>query len=625
LIIRANVQFMSSCEYTLLQDLQGCRAMIRKFLRDRRGNYALMTVVAIVPIMGGLALAIDYTEMSRQRQETLNALDAAGIATARRIVEGVSETDAKAYAKNFFETNLGSVDPANATLVTTLPQNNTGGGTLKLCAETTYKPFFFPTFLALIGGTQKNLTFSACSDIRLKNTLEVALVLDNSGSMNETGTGSGKKRIDLLKDASKQLVTTIAGQAALMKQVNKPVQFGLVPFSASVNVGPDNYYVDKATWLDLDGLSPFHHENFDWSKMPTAYKVEQDSSGSFIKSGTSWSATQKNQKVTRFTLFEEMKYYKNGQKVKYTSWQGCVEARPYPYDIDDTAASNSKPETLFVPMFAPDEAESWYSSNNYWNDVKPGNDLEKQKYPGKYFDIGSDGYVASSGPAGIGQGPNFSCTTSPITPLTDVSTTDGQNTIKASIDAMTPTNNTNIPEGMAWGWRVVSSSPPFTEGRSETERGNDKVVIVVTDGANTYSAASDFFGAQNRSTYAAYGYAGHWPSGYTTSRIFQGTSVSKTDYSRTNYTKAMDEQFAALCNNAKAAGIMVMTVSLDLRTTNAAENKAIEALKSCASESRFRKDDSGKAVKLYWNTTGGNLTETFKDIASELSNLRIVG
>ena len=79
--------------------------MIRRFLRDTRGNYMLMTAMAIVPIMGALALAVDYSEMSRQRQETLNALDAAGIATARRIAEGASDADVLAYAKDFFETN----------------------------------------------------------------------------------------------------------------------------------------------------------------------------------------------------------------------------------------------------------------------------------------------------------------------------------------------------------------------------------------------------------------------------------------------------------------------------------------------------------------------------------------
>ena len=64
-------------------------------------------------------------------------------------------------------------------------------------------------------------------------------MLDNSGSMDELGSGSGEKRIDLLKTAAKQLVDTLATQAQQMKQVDKPVQFALVPFAASVNVGPD--------------------------------------------------------------------------------------------------------------------------------------------------------------------------------------------------------------------------------------------------------------------------------------------------------------------------------------------------------------------------------------------------
>ena len=115
-----------------------------------------------------------------------------------------------------------------------LPANNsTGGGTLKLSASLKYKPYFLSTFTALLGqSATTELPFNETSEIRLKNTLEVALVLDNSGSMNDIGTGSGKTRMTLLKDASKQLIDSIADQAAQMKQIDKPVQFGVVPFAA---------------------------------------------------------------------------------------------------------------------------------------------------------------------------------------------------------------------------------------------------------------------------------------------------------------------------------------------------------------------------------------------------------
>ncbi len=116
--------------------------MIRKFARDVRGNYMVLTAAAIVPIMGALALAVDYAEMSRQRQEVLNALDAAVIATARYIAQGATDSQAKTYAEDFFEANLSSVSPSNAKLTTVLPKENTGGVSLKVAISL---PFSGPT------------------------------------------------------------------------------------------------------------------------------------------------------------------------------------------------------------------------------------------------------------------------------------------------------------------------------------------------------------------------------------------------------------------------------------------------------------------------------------------------
>lgn len=233
--------------------------MIGRFIGDKRGNYALLTVITMVPLMGAVALAVDFTELVREKQETLNALDAAGVATAQQIVSGASDADAKAYAKQFFEANLRHVSPANTTLTVTLPNNNAGGGTLVLEASVKYHPYFLPAAAMLLGGTAGDhvVNVSARSEIRLKNTLEVALVLDNSGSMSTLGSGTGQKRIDLLKAAAKQLVDTLALQAQQMKQISKPVQFSLVPFSASVNVGPTH---DGDSWMDQDGISPVQHE-----------------------------------------------------------------------------------------------------------------------------------------------------------------------------------------------------------------------------------------------------------------------------------------------------------------------------------------------------------------------------
>jgi Flp pilus assembly protein TadG len=636
--------------------------MLRRFLSDIRGNYMMITAAALVPIMGGLALAVDYTEMSRQRQLTLNALDAAGIATARRVIDGASEEELIAYAQDFFEANLGDVHPDNAELTIVLPENNAGGGTLKMTADLKYQPYFLPALAALMGteNPSTKIDFSAQTEVRLKNTLEVALVLDNSGSMDYKGSGSGKKRLVLLKEAAKELIDTLAGQASQMKQVAKPVQFGLVPFAASVNVG--SQYAN-ASWMDTQGRSPIHHENFNWGAFTATNKKIQLEGGVYKKKGSDW-GSEEGETVTRFTLFNEMQritgytreqvgttwdYQCSGWGWRrtcdwvevpnyedvptlgsYASWQGCVEVRPVPYNRDDTPPSLSNPATLYVPMFAPDETDrrdSWNrrAERDYWDDHMNGdNDYNRQRNMQKYFEPAPDGTPA----AGSSQGPNGSCTTKPITPLTDVTTQAGLDTVKDAIDAMQANGATNVPEGIGWGWRVVSGGLPFDEGRPDTEKGNDKVVIVLTDGENTYYTPGSLGYndlADNKSVYSAFGYAGRNQPGETKSRLFMNTTVSSIDYSNDNYSDAMNEHMLATCENAKDEGVIVMTVALDLSSSDTGQAAQIASLKECASESRFRRDSSNNPAKLFWNATGGSLSDTFKEIADELSNLRIVG
>lgn len=666
--------------------------MVRTFLKDIRGSYTIATVISMVPLLGGLALAIDFTEMNRQRQATFNALDAAGIATARRVVEGATDEELMVYAKDFFNANLGPVDPGDTALSVVLPTSTVGGGTLKMSADLEYRPYFYHAFVSLLKGDGSSgdttVNFNAKTEIRLKNTLEVALALDNSGSMDIQGTGSGKKRIDLLKEAAKQLVDAIAKQGAQMKQIAKPVQFALTPFAASVNVGPDNA---GEPWMDGDGISPVHHENFDWRSFDDDDREIKKSGGIFYKKGEDW-GDEEDEKVTRFTLFDELKNVTGTKRVQtgtkrsctgkgknqtctqvpvyadvpvlasFASWGGCVETRPYPYNTTDDASVTSTPATLFVPMFAPDETDQRDSSNrpsnnNWWRDDYDNDDddddddyaRDSQRYMPKYFQPAEmiegddDDDVVAVKPMGLGEGPNASCTTVPMTPLVDISTSAGLAKIKDAIDEMTPLGGTNVPEGLAWGWKAVSGRAPFSEGRGDNEKGNDKVVIVLTDGENTYYTpgsvrARDYSGgdywegahdlAGNKSLYSAFGYTGQSYDGGDT-RLFDGASsaVGKSDYSNGNYGKALNEQMAAVCGNAKAGNIIVMTVALDLDPNNEAQKKQIEGLKACASDSRFRKDptDPTKAEKLFWNTTGGDLAETFKKIADELSNLRIVG
>ncbi|MGB8818957.1 MAG: vWA domain-containing protein, partial [Rhizobiaceae bacterium] len=533
--------------------------------------------------------------------------------------------------------------------------------------------------------------------------------------------------------------------------------FSVVPFSASVNVGANNR---TANWMDQNGVSPIHHENLNWGTMgaaSTPWKLngangaKLDASGKALtrftildnlkfasggtestlpiapvapalgscrvwKSGTgtsSGSATDANCAVKdrvgtitmlrpsvtadRATLATLMGTTDAALKEKYV-WKGCVEARPYPYNLQDDSPSGSTPATYFVPMMALDEFNNVRygitsnssttsgdsgSGNNWWPEsvtatsrlisdstanytsagtpstawkVSTGRDrfADATKYYNETpYLLGSSSTVSaanvtstSSSVVRKGQwhyfkadpGVNVGCTTTPITPLTGT-----ESTVISAINALQPTGNTNVTEGLAWGWRTVSAEEPFSEGVANTNRGVDKVIIVFTDGANTYSAMSanaDY--AAQVSTYAAYGYTG-WANNTASTntgtqigasnkaRIFQGTTLGQTT---ANYSTAMITQMGELCTNIKAGDrILLMTVALDLDKTVSSENQMITALKNCAGTSKTRKTSSGDPEKMFWNActrtvSDGSCTpldDTFKQIKDELSNLRFVG
>lgn len=625
-------------------------SLIDRFRRDESGNFGMIAAILIVPLLLVVMLAMDSANLMRTHNNVQMALDASALAVGKRFSTGAGTADMETYGRNIFNTNLTALTPDKVIFKLQFPDNANSNQQIEASANFQYKSLFGNLSSVLSYGKEdwNKYFYTLKSYVKLKNTIEVALVLDNSGSMTEKGTGSSTERMTLLKQASIQLVETLAAQSSLIKNVEKPVQFSLVPFAGSVNVGPTNA---NAAWIDKDGLSAVHYENF---TLPTASSPITVASDKLIvlrdnkpyKQGKGW-GTDDGKLITRLSLFDDLQIYTNSSAKttkSFASWKGCVESRPGELALNNSAPTTSKPDSLFVPMFGPDEYDDRVSGktqirahNNWWVDSSDVSGyLGKQKDLKKYFmpapyDVANRSTENAS--------PNYSCTTPPITPLTDVSTPDGVTKIKAAINAMTPGGATNVPEGLAWGWRTVSSSAPFAGGRPESERGNDKVVIVLTDGANTYyryntirpensSNASAVDNASDISYYSAYGYTSVKTKGYTQPRIFHNTTQSSnTNETNSDYSKAMNTQFSKLCDNAKKGNIMIMTVALDLNANNADDKAQITALTNCSSDSRVRRDanDPSKPAKLFWNSKGGDLSETFRQIGDELSNLRIVG
>src|SRR5690606_6242268 len=110
-------------------------------------------------------------------------------------------------------------------------------------------------------------------------------------------------------------------------------------------------------------------------------------------------------------------------------------------------------------------------------------------------------------------------------------------------------SGTNVSEGLAWSYRVLSPGEPYTQGAPFNSDRTSKFVVVFTDGENTVFGASKQ--AFNTSDYGAYGFLDQGRFG-TTNRGAALTNVN-------TMTKTM-------CTNLKAKQVEVFTVLLGADT-----------------------------------------------------------
>lgn len=500
--------------------------LFKSLLKDRAGAVVLLFGLTLIPIMGFVGGAIDYAYSYRIRSEIQNALDAAALAAGRELDTGASQSAAQNMAQQVLDANLGENFPHAVNL-----DVNVDGDIVTATASLNV-----PTFILPVVGVD-NFTISATSTVNLSGgTFEVALVLDNSGSM------AGSRIADLITASTN--LTNILFDAS---DDDDRVHMSLVPFSGSVNVGTQ---YAGASWMDQTGESSIHKEHF-------------------------------AEDVTRWEMFSAMN---NG------SWAGCVEVRPSPHDVQDTPATGG--DSMFVPLFAPDEPDN---DNDYRNDylddddgacpwwVGGGSQTERQSRTCKYY-----GETASTSSTGATRrGPNHMCDSQPITALTNV-----QSTILSDINNMQARGYTNIHHGIMWGWRTLSPELPFDEGKPYDEPYHAKVMIVMTDGANTFPDTP----THNGSWYSSYGF-------YEPDNRLGASSGSTW-----GLTQAMNGKTAEACQNAKAAGIIIYTIAFDI-----SDSDTVEMLANCATSGAHALTiDSGDA-----------LISAFEAIAHDINRLRI--
>jgi Flp pilus assembly protein TadG len=498
------------------------RSLTREFAADGGGNFAIMTAVLAVPLLFTAAYMIDVSTITRTKAELQQALDAAVLAVARE-GKDVSEADANRIAAQFLGGNL---DPEYTKLSVSKV-----GTEFTVKAQTTAQM----AFGGLLGYSSWPINASSSADIAYAS-YEIALVLDQTGSM-----AGGK--LASMKDAVLGLVDNMSAQVSDKDKL----KFAMVPFNNFVNVGAQyGPSFDKkgkqvagtgAPWLDLKGATEIPQSELDVG-------------------------------ASRFQLYANMG----------VTWPGCVETRYLSgtdYDIDDTAPDAASPSTLFVPAFSIDEPDTAAYGNSYIKSNARPNDnsvAEKKKRWAKYG-VKTDllgkplngglldpllaglGLVDDPGTKlkkvkidsgvsklnGLPKGPGNGCDVQPLTPLTN-----DYKGIKDKVNALKAAGTTNIKEGVAWGHRLLSPDAPFSDSGAGKTANLERIMIVLTDGANVFGNAPNDLGSR----YSSDGYL-------VDGRI----GIESGGASATN--ALMNARTLAACTAAKQAGIEIYTIRLE--------------------------------------------------------------
>ncbi|SEG70257.1 Flp pilus assembly protein TadG [Methylobacterium sp. 190mf] len=462
-----------------------------RFCTNRDGNFATIFALSVVPVVMVGGMGIDYGTNIAVRQKAQNAVDAT-VLTLAKLSTTTSDQDLQAKAETQVKALLSDRRLRNPVV------------TAKRDGDTIWVGILgnTPTSLTSIAGFSQMPVDVSAVVRRGSGNLEVALVLDNTGSM------KGAKLANL-KSAATSLVESMFREADPAKP--NALKMAVVPFSMTVNVGSS---YGNAGFMDVDAKSSIHKEIF------------------AVKDAT----------ANRFSLFGKMK----------VAWAGCVETRPTPYDVQESPPTAAIPDTLYIPYFAPDESDNDNSAiNDYMSDYPIGtrnqssNNRTRQGQTAKYGSnrITTSSYDTQSG-TGYRYGPNAGCEIQPLTRLTTTKAT-----ITDAVTAMTVIGDTNIATGLAWGWHVLSPNAPFADGAPYTDAKTRKYVVLMTDGQNQSAPSS----SDNQSYYSGIGFI--WNNRIGTTSSDNGT--------RTRY---MDARTAQLCTNMKNAGIQIFTVRVEVNS-----------------------------------------------------------
>jgi Flp pilus assembly protein TadG len=276
----------------------------QRLTRDERGNVAMIFAVSLVPLLGFVGAAVDYSRTNAARSSMQVALDSAALMVSKDLGANptMSVSDVQAKAISYFNALYTNNSSSPIAVTASYKTNTKDGSTVTVNGSGTVTT----DFMRMVGVPQMGINGSSTTTWG-STRMRVAMALDVTGSMNDDG------KLAAMKTAAKNLVDTLSSAS----RMTEDVYISVIPFAQMVNVGTSN---KNASWLRWDQLGNCNNNNFSMSpEACAAYDAKYRGS------------------------------YKWTTSTNKSSWKGCVEDRAEPYDTTNDGASSTA--TNYPAMF----------------------------------------------------------------------------------------------------------------------------------------------------------------------------------------------------------------------------------------------------------------------------------
>jgi Flp pilus assembly protein TadG len=172
--------------------------------RDRRGNVAIITALACLPMIAAIGCVIDYTEAAMIKTKLQAAADAAAlasisnnsplIATAKSMTGNGNVSGASTFVQNFFNANLSGA-PQNVGYSNLSSTGNVTKSGMKLTSTVNFNATVPTTFMGIAGFQNVAISGSSTANYNMPSYIDFYLMLDVSGSMSFPSTAAEQTRL----------------------------------------------------------------------------------------------------------------------------------------------------------------------------------------------------------------------------------------------------------------------------------------------------------------------------------------------------------------------------------------------------------------------------------------------